>query len=102
MKKRLLAMAAVLALGTTVPAVGVLAEEAAFTLKASATMREVLSGYTGKKVTLRLQSGDEIEGTVVLVGNSLLHLSRLTSREFFDGVISIDAISAVRMKVRDK
>lgn len=102
MKKRLLTMAAVLALGTTVPAVGVLAEEAALTLKASATMREVLSEYTGKRVALRLESGDEIEGTVTMVGNSLLHLSRLTGREFFDGVISIDRISAVRMRVRDK
>lgn len=102
MKKRFFTVAALLVLGTTVPAVGVLAEEAAFTLKASATMREVLSEYTGKRVVLRLQSGDEIEGTVTMVGNSLLHLAKLSGREFFDAVVSIDKISAVRMRVRER
>ncbi|MBZ0169918.1 hypothetical protein MELA_01040 [Candidatus Methylomirabilis lanthanidiphila] len=102
MKKRLFMMAALLVLGTTVPAVGVRAEEAALALKAGATMREVLSEYTGKRVALRLQSGDEIEGTVTMVGNSLLHLTKLSGKEFYDAVVSIDKISAVRMRVRDK
>lgn len=102
MKKTFLTVAALLALGTTVPAVGVLAEEAAFVLKASETMREVLSQYTGKKVALRLESGDEIEGIVTMVGNSLLHMSKLSGKEFYDAVISIDKISAVRIRMRDK
>lgn len=102
MKKKFLTVAVLLALGATVPAVRVLAEEAAFSLKASETMREVLSGYTGKKVTLRLESGDEIEGTVTMVGNSLLHIAKLSGREFYDAVVSIDKIIAVRMRMRDK
>lgn len=102
MKKTFLTVAALLALGTTVPAVGVLAEETTFALKASETMREVLSQYTGKKVALRLESGDEIEGIVTMVGNSLLHMSKLSGKEFYDAVISIDKISAVRMRMRDK
>jgi len=100
--KKFLAVAALLALGTTVPAVGVLAEEATFTLKASETMREVLSQYTGKKVALRLESGDEIEGTVAMVGNSLVHISKLSGKEFYDAVISIDKISAMRIRMREK
>lgn|SRR5574337_498502 len=102
MKKGFLTMATLLALSTTVLAVGVRAEEATFTLKAGDTMREVLSGYTGKRVALRLQSGDEIEGTVTMVGNSLLHISKLSGKEFYDAVVSIDKISAVRMRVREK
>ncbi len=102
MKKRLFTVAALLVLGTTVPAVGVRAEEAALTLKAGATMREVLSEYTGKRVALRLESGDEIEGTVTMVGNSLLHLAKLSGKEFYDAVVNIDKINAVRMRVRDK
>lgn len=102
MKKRFLAVAALLALSTTVPAVGVLAEDAAFSLKAGATMREVLAEHTGKKVALRLESGDEIEGTVTMVGNALLHLSRLSGKEFYDAVVSIDKINAVRIKAREK
>ena len=102
MKKRFLTVAALLVLGTTVPVVGARAEEAAFTLKASDTMRDVLSQYTGKKVALRIESGDEIEGTVTMVGNSLLHISKLSGKEFYDAVISIDKISAVRMRMREK
>jgi hypothetical protein len=102
MKKKVFTVAALLVLGTTVPAVGVRAEEAALTLKAGATMREVLSEYTGKRVALKLESGDEIEGTVTMVGNSLLHLAKLSGKEFYDAVVSIDKISAVRMRVRER
>lgn len=102
MKKAFLTVAALLALGTTVPAVGVRAEDAAFALKSSETMRDVLSQYTGKKVALRLESGDEIEGTVTMVGNSLLHLSKLSGKEFYDAMVSIDKINAVRMRVRER
>jgi len=101
-KKSVLTVAAVIALGTALPAVGVRAEDAAFALKAGATMREVLSEYTGKRVALRLESGDEIEGTVTMVGNSLLHLAKLSGKEFYDAVVSIDKISAVRMRVRER
>lgn len=77
------------------------AEEAALTLKAGATIGEVLSEYTGKRVVLRLASGDEIEGTVTIVGNSLLHLAKLSGKELYDAVVSIGKISAVRMRVRE-
>lgn len=78
------------------------AEEAKFELKAGMTMREALAEYTGKRVALRLASGDEIEGTVTMVGNSLAHISKLSGKEFYDAVVSIDKISAVRTKMRDK
>ena len=59
-------------------------------------------GKTGKRVALRLASGEEIEGTVTIVGNFLVHISKLSGKEFYDAVVSIDKISAVRMKMRDK
>jgi hypothetical protein len=78
------------------------AQEAAFALKASAEIKDILVQNTGKRVALRLASGDEIEGTVTTVGNSLVHVSRLAGKEFYDSVVSIDKISAVRMKVRER
>ena len=78
------------------------AEEVKFTLKANATMRDVLAENSGKRVALRLMSGEEIEGTVTLVGNSLAHISRLAGKDFYDAVVSIDKISAVSIKMRDK
>jgi hypothetical protein len=78
------------------------AEEMKLELKASTTMREVLWENTGKRVALRLASGEEIEGTVTMVGNSLAHISKLAGKEFYDAVVSIEKISAVRIKMRDK
>ncbi len=84
-----------------VPA-GSWAEEAAFKLKPGETMREVLSEHSGKVLALRLDSGEEIEGTVTMVGNSLVQISKLTGKEFYDAVVSIDKISAVRMRTRSR
>jgi len=80
----------------------VVAEEMKLELKASTTMREVLSENSGKRVALRLESGEEIEGTVTVVGNALVQISGLAGKEFYDAIVSIDKISAVRMKMRDR
>jgi hypothetical protein len=74
---------------------------AAYAEEASAGMRDILVENTGKRVALRLASGEEIEGTVTIVGNFLVHISKLSGKEFYDAVVSIDKISAVRMKMRD-
>ena len=100
--KRLISVLLVLAGLAAVSVPGVSAEEVKFELKASTTMQEVLAVNTGKKVALRLASGDEIEGTVTMVGNSLVHISRLAGKEFYDAVVSIDRIAAVKMRMRDK
>lgn len=76
------------------------ADEAAFKLKPSDTMRDVISEYSGKVLALRLESGEELEGTVTMVGNGLVHMSKLTGKEFYDAIVSIDKISAVRMRTR--
>lgn len=78
------------------------AEEMKLELKPGTTMKEVLAEQTGKRVALRLGSGEEIEGTVTSVGNSLAHISRLSGKDFYDAVVSIDQVSAVRIRVRDR
>lgn len=79
-----------------------MADETVFKLNPSATMREVLSEYSGKLLAVRLDSGEELEGAVTIVGNSLVHLSKLSGKEFYDAVVSIDRISAVRMRARNR
>ena len=103
MKKSYLLLAMVLLLMFAVAPAGVwAADEAAFKLKPSDTMRDVISEYSGKVLALRLESGEEIEGTVTIVGNGLVHISKLTGKEFYDAVVSIDKISAVRMRTRTR
>ena len=77
-----------------------LADELKFELKANASMKEVLTELMGKRVAIRLQYGEQIEGTVTMVGNSLAHISRLSGKDFYDAVISIDRVSAVIVKAR--
>lgn len=102
MKKRILVSMLMVLCCVEATVATVSAEEVKFELKSGETMREVLAENTGKRVALRLLAGEEIEGTVTMVGNSLAHISRLAGKEFYDAVVNIDNISAVRMKVRDK
>ena len=69
MRKSLIASAALVAVFS---AASVSADEQKFELKPSAGMNEVLTENVGKRVTLRLGSGDEIEGTVTQVGKTLV------------------------------
>src|SRR3990172_10053297 len=76
------------------------AEEVKYELKPAATMKALLMDALGKRVVLRLESSEEMEGTVTMVGEHLVHLSKLSKRDFFDAFVSIDRISAVIIRVR--
>ncbi len=76
------------------------ADQGKFELKASTTMNEVMAEFTGKRVAVRLDSGEQIEGTVTMVGNSLAHISKLSGKDFYDAMVRIDKISTVTFKAR--
>ena len=76
------------------------AAEVMYDLKPAATMKALLTDSIGKRVALRLESSEEIEGTVTMVGEHLVHISKLSRRDFFDAFVSIDRISAVIIRVR--
>ena len=101
MKTKALVIALLLTAGLASPAVPtIVAQEIKIELKASTSMKELLTELTGKRVALRLESGEQIEGSVTMVGNTLAHISRLSGKDFYDAVVSIDKISAVIVKVR--
>ena len=77
------------------------AKEVKLEIKASTTIKEVLQDQVGKKLILRMQSGEDIDGTVSMVGNSVVHVTRLAGRDFYDAVVSIDRVSAVILRERD-
>lgn len=78
----------------------VFAEESKFDLSAGAAIKDILKDQVGKRVSIRLDAGEEMEGTVTKVGDNLVHISRLSRRDFFDAVVRIDKINAVIIKVR--
>ncbi len=84
---------------TTLPVIPV-AAQGKFQIESADTIKSVLERQIGKAVRLRLQSGEEIGGTVTKVGDQVVHLSELAGREFFDAVVRIDGIGAVIFRTR--
>jgi hypothetical protein len=92
-------LAAVLAAGSLAPARLASAEEKV-ELKAGSTMREMLAQFTGKRVALRIDEGAELDGTLAMVGEQVLQLTRLAGREYSDAYVRLDSIKAFSIKVR--
>lgn len=75
-------------------------QEKKYELNTASGTKDVLKELTGKIVSVKLDSGGELEGLVVKVGDHLVHISRLSGKDFYDAVVRIDRISAVIFKVR--
>ncbi len=54
----------------------------------------------GKIITVTLSSGQSVSGVVHDVKNGLLHLEKLSQKEFYDAIIVVNKISAVEARVR--
>jgi len=99
--KKLIFVLVIAALCITAYSPVLMAAERGYELKAgSVSIKEVLLENTGKRVILKMEAGEAIEGTVTRVGDSVVHISKIAGREFFDAVVRIDKISAVIFRVR--
>lgn len=67
----------------------------------NASLADNLRALAGKRVTVTLDSGTTMSGTVGAVGQHLLHLERLERKEYFDAAIRIDAIRAIETRFRE-
>ena len=70
------------------------------TVGADATVKSVLDAQKGKRVGVLLTTGQELTGVVTSVGATVVHLSELSGREFFDAVVPLDRVSAVIVRTR--
>ncbi len=70
-------------------------------LKAKDDIESVLSAHNGKRVTVKLNSGDELTGTIGAVNDDLVHLRELSGKEFFDAVVDTDDISAIIIRTKE-
>ena len=61
-----------------------------------------LQKQVGKRVTLKLTSGQDVEGTVAKVGPTAVQLSQLAGKEFFDAVVRLDHVSALIVRTKTK
>jgi len=76
------------------------AQEEKFELNKGYGIKEILVSYEGKRVALRLDSGEEVEGIVTKVGDQLVHLSKITKRDFYDALVRLDKINAIIFRAR--
>lgn len=86
---------AVLCLVLAAPA---LAQEVS--ISANDTTQTVIAAQKGKRITLRLRSGQEFTGVVREATGKLVVLGALTGREFFDAVIPLESVDAVLIRTR--
>jgi hypothetical protein len=71
-------------------------------LNSADAIRANLEKFSGERVTLSLIGGGELQGVVSKIGTTMLYITELTGREFFDAVVRLDHVSAVTVKMRNK
>lgn len=64
------------------------------------TTASVIAAQKGKRVTLRLRSGEELAGVVRNASDRLVVLGQVSGREYFDAAVPVDAIEAVLIRVQ--
>jgi hypothetical protein len=63
---------------------------------------KTLEQQAGKRVKVKLRSGQDVDGIVSKVGHHAVHLTQLAGMEFYDAAVRLDDISAVVVKARGK
>ena len=96
---RAVVLSGLLAVGAAVVPPPAAAQDVPFEVNADA-LKVTLERQVGKRVRLKLVSGQDLEGTVVAVGTAGVHLARLGGADFFDGVVRLDQVAAVIVRVR--
>jgi fumarate reductase subunit C len=67
---------------------------------AGITLADNLTALKGKTVTIYLVSGQSMTGIVKDVKDTVLHLEKISQKEFYDALIRVDLISAIEARVR--
>lgn len=64
------------------------------------TTQSLIASQKGKRITVRLRSGQELTGLVRDASERLLVLSEVSGREFFDAAVPMGSIDAVLVRVK--
>ena len=72
----------------------------ALSIKADDDISSLLAANKGKRITVKLDSGEELTGTVGEINDEVVQLQELSGKEFFDAVIDTDDISALIIRTK--
>jgi uncharacterized protein (DUF1697 family) len=78
------------------------ADEVGIEVNEPSWIGKTLEHQMGKRVKLKLRSGQELEGTVTKVGAHAVHVAQLAGMDFYDAAVRLDDVSAVVVKARNK
>jgi hypothetical protein len=107
MANNISALCARLLVGSLVLSAGALgsdiwAEEKHAEQAVSESVKQALDQLIGKRVKLKLTSGQDMEGTVASVTAQTAQLTQLAGAEFFDATVRLEHVSAVIVRARTK
>lgn len=64
------------------------------------TLLKQIEAQKGKRITVRLISGEELTGTVRAATKEIIHLGELSGKEFFDALIDANKVSAILVRTK--
>lgn len=88
--------------GTGIISSSAFAEEPMLDVNSPDVIKQALEQQLGKRVKVRLESGQDVEGKVAKVGGHAVQLTDLTGMEFFEATIKLEKVAAVIVRVRTK
>ena len=54
----------------------------------------------GKRISVRTESGDTIDGIITRVGDHNVHIAKLVGKDFYDAIVRIDKIESFTFRAR--
>jgi hypothetical protein len=96
------ALALIFGLGVAETAAVAAGEEPTVDLNSPDAIKSVLEQQVGKRVKVKLESGQDLDGKVAKIGSHAIQLAELTGMEFFDATVKLNEIAAVIVKIRTK
>ncbi len=67
----------------------------------ASSIKDNLKTYIGKDIVIHLRSGKTIQGYLKSVGDHLLHVEKLSGRDFYDALVRIEDITAIEAKFKE-
>ena len=80
----------------------VMADESTVQVNSPDAVRQTLEQQQGKRVKVKLVSGQDLDGKVAKVGTHVVVLTELSGMEFFDATLRLDHVAAVIVRARTK
>ncbi len=72
-----------------------------FRIGSNDSVETVLTAQKGKRVTVRLRSGQELTGIVREITGRLVQLGALAGKDFYDAVVPLEAVEAIIVRTKE-